>query len=99
VRLELLGRVRGELEKAARWYERKASLGDAFVQEVDAAFMRIAALPRSYPRHPDAPEARRALVHRFPYAVVFLVESDRVVVIAVTHLKRRPARTSAARGR
>lgn len=33
---------------------------------------------------------RRALLDRFPYAVVFLEHEDRVHVITVAHYKRRP---------
>lgn len=37
---------------------------------------------------------RRALVHRFPYAVYFAVEDDVVVVLAVLHASRDPANGS-----
>jgi len=33
---------------------------------------------------------RRALLHRFPYVVFFMIDEDRVVVWAVAHTKRRP---------
>jgi toxin ParE1/3/4 len=35
---------------------------------------------------------RRALARRFPYAVFYLVERDRVVVLAVLHQAVDPAR-------
>ncbi len=35
-------------------------------------------------------EIRRALLARFPYALVFLVREDEVRVLAVAHAKRRP---------
>ena len=90
MRVDLLLRAQAELEKAARWYERKASLGAAFIAEVDATLARIASTPRAFPKHPSDPAAQRALVGRFPYAVVFVVELDGIIIVALTHLKRRP---------
>ncbi len=49
--------------------------------------------PRSFPRLRDVHvtiEIRRALLARFPYALVFLVREDEVRVLAVAHAKRRP---------
>ena len=49
--------------------------------------------PRSFPRLQDVDatlEIRRALLARFPYALVFLVREDEVRVLAVAHAKRRP---------
>lgn len=96
MRLQLLLRAQAELARAARWYERKASLGDALIAEVDATLARVAASPRSFPKHPDDPASQRALVGRFPYAIVFVVEPDRVVVVAITHLSRRAGYWKAA---
>ncbi|MBX3226265.1 MAG: type II toxin-antitoxin system RelE/ParE family toxin [Labilithrix sp.] len=92
MKLQVLARARAEIEKTARWYEKKAGLGEAFVSEIDTILRRVAALPLSYPPHPDDRDARRALVGRFPYAVAFVVEADQIVVVAITHLRRRPRR-------
>jgi plasmid stabilization system protein ParE len=49
--------------------------------------------PRLFPRLQDVGatlEIRRALLARFPYALVFLVREDEVRVLAVAHAKRRP---------
>jgi toxin ParE1/3/4 len=35
-------------------------------------------------------DVRRCLVNRFPYGVLYSVESDRVYVLALMHLHRRP---------
>ena len=46
-------------------------------------------------RHPEGfalvrGEVRRALVMRFPYAVFFTIESDRIVVLTIMHTSRNP---------
>jgi hypothetical protein len=33
---------------------------------------------------------RRCLVHVFPYAVLFSIEPDHVLIIAITHCSREP---------
>lgn len=81
-----------ELSAAAEWYEaHRPGLGREFVNAVDEALERIAALPHSGApvRDVDVP-VRRTLTKRFPYAVVFMLVADEVVVIAVAHMKRRP---------
>jgi toxin ParE1/3/4 len=35
---------------------------------------------------------RRCLVRRFPYAILYMAEETRVVVIAVMHTRRNPQR-------
>jgi hypothetical protein len=36
------------------------------------------------------PPVRRALVRKFPYAVVFITHADAIHVLAYAHVKRRP---------
>jgi plasmid stabilization system protein ParE len=86
--------VPDELAEAVLWYEaRKKELGSEFLDEVQATLPLIGTRPRSFPRLQDADatlEIRRALLARFPYALVFLVREDEVHVLAVAHAKRRP---------
>ena len=37
-----------------------------------------------------APNVRRALLRRFPYALFYLADDDAIVVIAVFNVKRQP---------
>ena len=83
-----------ELSAAAAWYESKREgLGTELLDEVEEVLPRIAAMPESFPRLLDVPddlEIRRALLPRFPYALVFLRVLGGAQVIAVAHTKRRP---------
>lgn len=72
-----------------RWYENeRRNLGEAFLQAVKAALHRIADFPELFPRTNEG--VRRALVERFPFAVFYLAEPDRIVVLAVLHTARDP---------
>lgn len=88
-RLVLRGRVRTDIERAARYYEeQREALGDAFVAEVDRALAERS--PFVYQELHG--HVRRSLTRRFPYAVFFLVEEESTVVLAVLHQSIDPAR-------
>ena len=78
-----------ELAEAFDWYEdRLAGLGADFLLSVDAALQAIARNPEQYPAVHKT--IRRALTRRFPYEIFFVVEEERVVVLAIFHAKRDP---------
>jgi toxin ParE1/3/4 len=82
-----------ELLEAAQWYDaRRPGLGQDLVEEVDAALARVLEAPRTFPTVADNPDARRVLVDRFPYAVVFMPDTVRgvVTVVAFAHGRREP---------
>jgi len=35
-------------------------------------------------------DIRRALVHRFPYGILYVPEQNQILIIAVMHLHRQP---------
>jgi plasmid stabilization system protein ParE len=78
-----------ELAEAFDWYERRVpGLGADLLAAVDTAVDSILSNP---PQHPTVyGSVRRALTRRFPYQVLFLVEADVVVVIAIFHGARDP---------
>jgi len=93
-RVRLAPQALAELEDAAVWYEsREHGVGRQFVREVERLLPRLRARPRSFPRLLDtAPEleVRRALLPRFPFALVFMELSKEIRVLAVAHMKRKP---------
>ncbi len=80
-----------EFREATRWYESKrAGLGREFALAVDAALSLAAESPERYPElHNDI---RRILVKRFPYGVFYRIVRSEVIVLAIIHLRRDPAR-------
>lgn len=77
------------IREAAVWYEqRETGLGRRFVAEIRQSLKAISKTPLRFPLVENG--IHRLLLHRFPYAVYFLLESDRVIVIAVLHQHRAP---------
>lgn len=83
-----------ELAEAASWYEtRQPGLAIRFLQEIDQARQAIQSRPLSFTRLANTAsdlEIRRALLLRFPYALVFLDLPTEIRVLTVAHAKRRP---------
>jgi plasmid stabilization system protein ParE len=90
IRLVVRPLAKADMREAATWYEaEKPGLGDQLVDEIGEALSRIRRLPLSFPE--VGRRVRRALLHRFPYAVYFLmVEENSAVVLAVLHQHRAP---------
>ncbi len=80
-----------DIEEAARWYEKQSDgLGNEFLDEVLVTLDRFAELPSLYPLVHR--KTQRALTHRFPFGIYFRAESEKIVVVAVMHGSRNPAR-------
>ena len=78
-----------EFLSAARYYEDEAeNLGLDFVAAVQGTYQRILEYPES--GRPFGHRLRRVLVPRFPYGLLYRVEPERLLVVAVAHLQRRP---------
>ncbi len=66
----------------------RASLGDAFIDRVEAATARAVRAPMT--GAPMGSSLRRVFVKRFPYFVLYVVEDSRIFVLAVAHFRQRP---------
>ncbi|MEX0806772.1 MAG: type II toxin-antitoxin system RelE/ParE family toxin [Candidatus Binatia bacterium] len=81
--------AQSELNDAVAWYNRQAAgLGREFLDELDRAVRRAVAFPMSYPE--IEPGIRRCRLARFPYGLIYGVDGETLVVVAVAHLHRRP---------
>ena len=90
-RLIVRPEAEAEMTEAYDWYEdRVPGLGSEFLLCVDAVFSAIHREPQLYPRVHKT--ARRALLRRFPYEIIFVEDDERVVVLSVFHAKRNPKR-------
>ena len=81
--------ARQELDDAVRYYELAYSgLGLRFKKEVKKAAVRLAEYPKAWSL--ERGEVRKCLLHRFPYKLLYSVEEDHVLIIAVAHQHRMP---------
>ena len=78
-----------EAAAAREWYEQRSpKAANAFVSALEAAFADLIEGPHRQPG--DQAGFRRLLVDRFPFAIVYVLRLDQVLVVAVAHLHRRP---------
>lgn len=81
-----------DVETAKRWLEEVApALGVAFLEELGGMVQRLTENPQMY--QPFGRDARRAVMRRFDYAVVYRVLPDRLQVVAVMHCRLDPAKS------
>ena len=78
-----------ELTDAAEWYEaHRPGLGAEFVDSVRTKVFDLIDYPQ---RWRLVSGTRRALLGRFPYALVYReIAADEIEIVAVAHVKRRP---------
>jgi plasmid stabilization system protein ParE len=82
-----------DLADAFNWHEhQQPGLGIEFLDEVEECYNRISKNPQQYQSHRDQ---RVAIMHRFPYKVVYEIENESIVVYAVYHDKRSPEKLTA----
>ena len=88
-RFTILPQAELDVSDAAAWYEqRRAGLGGEFLDELDSVLQRVINNPSQFPKIKN--QIRRALLHRFPYAVYFDVTGETLELIAVLHQRRDP---------
>jgi hypothetical protein len=87
--VEFLAAARVELAEAISHYDlQREKLADEFLLEFRHAVEKIRSRPRAYPK--VTRKFRRHILDRFPYSIIYQPEADRIVIIAVAHLHRRP---------
>jgi len=95
VRVELHPEAETELFEAAAWYDdQDVGLGDEVLLEATRWLAVIADAPLIWPVWPGVPGVnppiRKLILSRFPYAIAYQVDSDRVLVLAFAHTSRQP---------
>jgi hypothetical protein len=87
--IEFLPEADQEMLEAARYYQSLSSgLGDDYLAEVEHAVQSIALFPQTWPVLEG--DFRRRLVKRFPFGVIYRIEPDIIVIIAVANLRKKP---------
>jgi toxin ParE1/3/4 len=78
-----------EIVETTAYYEGEVpGLGDRFIAEVESITEVLCDQPNIGQSVGD--KLRRILLARFPYSLIYSIESERIWVIAVAHHRRRP---------
>lgn len=89
MRVEFHPEALAEFGAAAKYYEnQQIGLGGRFIGAVEAAVSHIAEAPMAWRMFEG--EIRRYLTKVFPYALLYSIEPDCILIIAVMHCRREP---------
>lgn len=73
---------------AAFYEERRSFLGDDFLDSIEETLVKIRNAPTM--GRPGKVGTRSWKVRRFPFRIFYLVHPDRIWIVAVAHLSRKP---------
>jgi plasmid stabilization system protein ParE len=80
-----------DVQSAFDWYEKqRLGLGEEFLAELSRIEQKVLEHPTAF--RVVRRDARRVLMHRFPFQVFFRVVDETAVVIACFHGRRSPKR-------
>ena len=91
-RFFLLSRARKEISDAIEWYEkRQKGLGEIFLSEVESEIQQIVRNPWIYPESKGSnTNFRKAVLKRFPFLIIFKIDSEEVVIQSVFNTNLDP---------
>jgi|ERR1700760_337811 plasmid stabilization system protein ParE len=82
-------RAEAEIAEAVEWYEtRGKGLGADFMRSLEATIAAIQRAPTQYQIVKG--QARRAVLRRFPYSLVYMASEQEIIVLACFHGRRDP---------
>jgi plasmid stabilization system protein ParE len=89
MRFDFHPEARLEFREAAAFYEaRRPRLGAAFTREVEAAIKRILDTPDRW--RVVEQDVRGCSTRVFPYRILYSIEPDSILILAVAHGSREP---------
>lgn len=78
-----------EYANAVKYYtKQKVEVAQAFINAIEDTIYRIKESPTRYAIIDDG--VRRCMARRFPYGILYTVESDYILILAVMHYGREP---------
>ncbi len=89
MKISFLDAAQSEFEETVDYYEeQRGGLGFEFSDEVERALERVTHYPEAW--SPLSLRARRCIVNRFPYSVIYEARGELVIIVAVQHHHRKP---------
>jgi hypothetical protein len=87
---EFLDIAQIELDESFEYYElQQKNLGYRFLNEIKNTIDRILYFPSAWQKITD--NTRRCLVKNFPYGVIYQKIEDKILIIAIANLHRKPS--------
>lgn len=78
-----------EYSEAVKYYaEQRSEVAQAFVNEIENAIYRIREFPTRYMTIDQ--DVRRCMTRKFPYGILYTIEADYILILAVMHCNREP---------
>lgn len=89
MKVELHSEAEEEFIEQALFYEKQISnLGSSFIDEIESALSLLEKHSKIGAEF-EAPY-RNFPIRRFPHTLIYVIETDRIFVVAVSHQNRRP---------
>jgi len=87
--IEFLPLAKLELDDAIGYYELQLEgLGKRYKEEVRTSLNRIAVFPKAWTV--IRPNIRKCVMHKFPYNILYSIQENTILIIAIAHHHRQP---------
>ena len=88
MRVQLADGAKRDFNEGLHWYRKRSDqAADRFTEMTDITIGRILKDPTRYRQ--IRPNIRTICYKRYPYSLIYLIQPDTLVIIAVAHDKRR----------
>jgi plasmid stabilization system protein ParE len=78
-----------EYAEAVQYYtQQRVEVAQAFIDAIEDAVYRIRESPTRYMVIDE--EIRRCMTRKFPYGIIYTIEQDYILILAVMHCSREP---------
>lgn len=89
MRIRILQSAESEIADGMDYYNKQyPGLGYEFATEIKKSITAIKSYPKAWVKYYDS--FRKCFVNRFPYAVLYEVRKESIIIFAVMHLKMSP---------
>ena len=89
MKIEVLPEAKIELDEAIEYYELQVKgLGTTFRSVAKSTIKRISTFPTAW--SVVRPDIRKCIMHKFPYSVLYSIEENSILIIAIAHQHRYP---------
>lgn len=89
MKVEILTAAESELSEAVLFLNKqRKGLGDEFAMEIKRTITRIIRFPNAWAKLSS--RTRRCKTKRFPYAIIYQVRGELILIVAIMYLRRRP---------